>query len=30
MAVAGLGGYLGGHLAHARKVGSRHPVFAQD
>ena len=27
-AVSGVGGYLGGHLAAARKVGSRHPVFA--
>ena len=27
-AVAGAGGFLGGHLAAARKVGSRHPAFA--
>jgi hypothetical protein len=27
-AVAGVGGYLGGHLASARKVGSRHPDFS--
>jgi hypothetical protein len=26
-AVSGVGGYLGGHLAEARKVGSRHPAF---
>lgn len=26
-AVAGVGGYLGGHLAAARKVGSRHPAY---
>ena len=26
----GAGGYLGGHLATARKVGSRHPAFAAD
>jgi len=26
-AVSGAGGYLGGHLAAARKVGSRHPAF---
>jgi len=25
---ASLGGYLGGHLAAVRKVGSRHPVFS--
>ena len=25
----GLGGYLGGHLVSARKVGSRHPAFAE-
>jgi hypothetical protein len=25
--VSGAGGYLGGHLAAARKVGSRHPAF---
>lgn len=29
-AVSGVGAYLGGHLAAARKVGSRHPAFAQD
>ena len=28
-AVAGFGAYLGGHLAVARKVGSRHPEFGQ-
>lgn len=27
-AVSGLGAYLGAHLAIARKVGSRHPAFA--
>ncbi len=27
-AVSGVGGYLGGHLAIARKVGSRHAAFA--
>ena len=27
-AVSGVGAYLGGHLAAARKVGSRHPAFA--
>jgi hypothetical protein len=27
-AVAGVGGYLGGHLASARKVGSHHPDFS--
>ncbi|WP_181309929.1 DUF2231 domain-containing protein [Nocardioides campestrisoli] len=27
--VAGLGGYLGGHLASARKVGTRHEEFAR-
>lgn len=27
--VLGLGGYLGGHLASARKVGSHHPAFAE-
>ncbi len=27
-AVAGVGAYLGGHLAAARKVGSRHPAYA--
>ena len=27
--VLGVGGYLGGHLASARKVGSRHPAFAE-
>ena len=26
-AVSGVGAYLGGHLAVARKVGSRHPVY---
>ena len=26
-AVSGLGAYLGGHLAEARKVGSHHPAF---
>lgn len=26
-AVSGVGGYLGGHLAEGRKVGSRHPAF---
>jgi hypothetical protein len=26
-AVSGVGGYLGGHLAAARKVASRHPAF---
>jgi len=26
-AAAGIGAYLGGHMALARKVGSRHPVF---
>lgn len=26
-AVASVGGYLGGHLAAARKVGTRHPAF---
>lgn len=26
-AVAGVGGYLGGHLASARKVGTHHPAF---
>jgi hypothetical protein len=25
--VAGVGAYLGGHLAAARKVGSRHPAY---
>lgn len=25
----GVGGYLGGHLVSARKVGSRHPAFAE-
>jgi uncharacterized membrane protein len=29
-AVAGVGGYLGGHLAAARKVGSHHPVFSDE
>ena len=27
--VLGLGGYLGGHLVAARKVGSRHPAFEE-
>ena len=27
-AAVGLGGFLGGHLTEARKVGSRHPEFA--
>ena len=26
--VSGIGGYLGGHLAAARKVGSHHPAFS--
>ena len=26
-AVSGVGAYLGGHLAEARKVGSRHPAY---
>lgn len=29
-AISGAGAYLGGHLAIARKVGSRHPAFADD
>ena len=29
-AVSGVGGYLGGHLAAARKVGSHHPAFKDD
>jgi hypothetical protein len=29
-AIAGVGGYLGGHLAAARKVGSHHPVFSDE
>ena len=29
-AVAGVGGYLGGHLAAARKVGSHHRVFSDE
>jgi uncharacterized membrane protein len=29
-AVSSVGAYLGGHLAAARKVSSRHPAFAQD
>jgi uncharacterized membrane protein len=29
-AVTGLGGYLGSHLALARKVGSRHPAYRDD
>jgi uncharacterized membrane protein len=28
-AVAGVGGYLGSHLSLARKVGSRHPAYAE-
>jgi uncharacterized membrane protein len=28
--VATIGGYLGGHMAAARKVGTRHPAFDQD
>lgn len=28
--VASVGGYLGGHLASARGVGSRHPAFADE
>ena len=28
LGVAGVGGYLGGHLTEARKVSSRHPVYA--
>ena len=28
LTVAGVGGFLGTHLAQARKLGSRHPVFA--
>lgn len=28
-AVSGVGAYLGGHLAAARKVGTRHPVFGE-
>ena len=28
--VSGVGAYLGGHLASARKVGSRHPAFAEN
>ena len=27
-AAVGLGGFLGGHLTEARKIGSRHPAFA--
>ena len=27
--VSGVGAYLGGHLAAARKVGSRHPAFSE-
>ena len=30
MSVAGLGGYLGGHMSVARKVGSRDAAYAQD
>ena len=26
-AIAGVGAYLGGHLAEARKVGSHHPAY---
>ena len=29
-AVSGIGGYLGGHLAAARKVGSHDPAFNDD
>ncbi len=29
-AVSGIGGYLGGHLAAARKVGSHHPALNDD
>jgi uncharacterized membrane protein len=29
-AAVGLGGFLGGHLTEARKVGSRHPAFAEE
>jgi hypothetical protein len=29
LSVSGAGAYLGGHLAAARKVGSRHPAFAE-
>ena len=29
-AVSGVGAYLGGHLAEARKVASRHPAFDDD
>ncbi len=29
-AASGVGGYLGSHLALARKVGSRHPAYAED
>jgi hypothetical protein len=29
MAVSGVGGYLGGHLATVRMVASRHPAFAE-
>ena len=29
-AVSGVGAYLGGHLAAARKVGSRHPAYADE
>ena len=28
-ALSGVGAYLGGHLAAARKVGSRHPAYAE-
>ncbi len=29
-AVSGVGAYLGGHLAAARKLGSRHPAYGED
>ena len=29
-AISTVGGYLGGHLAQARKVGSRHPAFQEE
>jgi hypothetical protein len=28
-AVSGVGGYLGAHLASARKLGSRHPAYGK-
>jgi len=28
-AVSGVGGYLGAHLASARKLGSRHPAYGE-